>query len=627
MRKILLLFVSFALAFSASAQKDVITKKALKMKAYKTHEKSRLDDAVYYLDNEVPAGEMVGLSNYDLQTNSSVAKRIINHGDGTVSLDFIQYQGVTMPAAPDRGTGYNFYDGSSWQYTSVSGNERVDPAQRTGWPTLVVTGDGKELVLSHIRTGNGLYGASQTIGATGSNWTIQNADAAEEIAWPRSAASGDNVYAIGVVDRDASLNGGYLPIFMRSTDNGATWGGLETLPGAGTEFYYGLGGDSYAIDASGDNVAIAYFASFGDIAVWKSIDNGENWTKTIIMDVPSEVDGYDPYSATAVLDVDNDGVMDSLFTSDNCGDVIIDNDGKVHVVFGIMKHLDAAGAPAPGYGATSYFPGYDGLIYWNEDMGAATHPGGVYSDSYVVGELPAAADVVIADSPDLNGDGELTYAEVGAQEFAFGTYGTGMTSFPSLGINEDNEIFLVYSTVMETAAFWKQNANPNSQSYRHSWITKRATDGTWGPHGCITKSDGSLAENVFTVLARKVDGETCYVFTQWDDEPGCSLKDVGDPITDNYMVYKSFTYTQAITAVSVENINNNISIKVFPNPTSDFLRISAKDVSKVELYNILGSKVISTNTTTVNLKELTNGVYILKVYTPAGIVTKKIQKM
>ena len=66
---------------------------------------------------------------------------------------------------------------------------------------------------------------------------------------------------------------------------------------------------------------------------------------------------------------------------------------------------------------------------------------------------------------------------------------------------------------------------------------------------------------------------------------------------------------------------------VYPNPSSDFIAIRTNEmIQKVLLYNALGQLVIdkSTDTKHLNTKELTTGLYLMKIYADNKVVTKKI---
>lgn len=77
--------------------------------------------------------------------------------------------------------------------------------------------------------------------------------------------------------------------------------------------------------------------------------------------------------------------------------------------------------------------------------------------------------------------------------------------------------------------------------------------------------------------------------------------------------------------LSTESFGNG-SFKVFPNPASNVVNISSKiAIDKMELYNVLGKKVMqSTNTKVLNVESLNAGIYVLKIFNNNKSSTKKI---
>ena len=58
------------------------------------------------------------------------------------------------------------------------------------------------------------------------------------------------------------------------------------------------------------------------------------------------------------------------------------------------------------------------------------------------------------------------------------------------------------------------------------------------------------------------------------------------------------------------------SIKLYPNPVRNTLNIQLEErLEKVEVYSILGRKVLENTTSNVNVSNLSSGMYLLKVYT------------
>ncbi len=639
MKRIFLFTLVSIFTLSVFAQKDIVQKVANTSEKVHVKKVPKTDVAYRTLVNTKGTppqqGMPVGMTNYDLQSNSSTASRVINHEDGTISFTWTQYQGSVMPGAPERGAGYNFCNDftnheleASYDFTSSDGNETVDGSQRTGWPELVMTGNGEEYIVNHTNGAGGLFGWKQSVGSAGSDWTQQNVGAEQPLLWPRAASSGDHIYVIAVVDYDITYEGqSPAPVFVKSDDNGATWNGLVTLPGATSAEYSGWSGDSYSIDAKDNYVVIACFPGFGDVAIWKSDDYGETFIKTKVSDMPDELDGYDG-DGTTYLDIDDDGVTDTIRASDNSGDVIIDNNNMVHVVFGSMRWMNSAEK-------ASYFIYTDDILYWNENMGAPEdHLGAadMTEASNVVRKLSPEVDT-IAWAPDNNGDNTIwQFAEVATEETGFGLYGCGITTMPSLAIDADNNIYCAYSTIMEATdefTYYYTDANPNAQSYRHVWVrTLHDATGEWGDFVDVTSIDGTQAENSYPMLARTVDTHL-HLMVQWDGEPGTSLGSDKDDPTDNFLIYKPIDKEFLLNPVTgiAENASN-LNVTIFPNPVSSILTINNVKDSEISIYNILGSEIMTVNSInnikTIDMSNLSEGTYFVKISNERGVVTEKV---
>ena len=67
-----------------------------------------------------------------------------------------------------------------------------------------------------------------------------------------------------------------------------------------------------------------------------------------------------------------------------------------------------------------------------------------------------------------------------------------------------------------------------------------------------------------------------------------------------------------------ETIDNkvpeNTEITIYPNPAQEMIRFSLPEIDKVEIYNAIGVKVISSAEAVINISHLNKGIYIAKVY-------------
>ena len=92
-------------------------------------------------------------------------------------------------------------------------------------------------------------------------------------------------------------------------------------------------------------------------------------------------------------------------------------------------------------------------------------------------------------------------------------------------------------------------------------------------------------------------------------------------------VTKYFTYTVGEDCdLGIDDNEFNNSITMYPNPATSILNIDSKltTVSKVELYSVLGSKVLETNESKINIENLSSGIYLVKIYAGTKSVTKKL---
>ena len=81
------------------------------------------------------------------------------------------------------------------------------------------------------------------------------------------------------------------------------------------------------------------------------------------------------------------------------------------------------------------------------------------------------------------------------------------------------------------------------------------------------------------------------------------------------------------TVLSSQNFNqNNLEVTLYPNPVHDILNIeTALEVKSIEIYNIQGQKVLSSNQKQINVSDLAAGMYMVRIQdVDNNIATKKI---
>jgi len=83
--------------------------------------------------------------------------------------------------------------------------------------------------------------------------------------------------------------------------------------------------------------------------------------------------------------------------------------------------------------------------------------------------------------------------------------------------------------------------------------------------------------------------------------------------------------TDELDAMDADRYLDNIA--VYPNPTTGNLYIDAMDVQKVECFNQMGQLVgVYDNANELNISDLSNGVYMLRITVPQGVTMRKVVK-
>jgi hypothetical protein len=114
----------------------------------------------------------------------------------------------------------------------------------------------------------------------------------------------------------------------------------------------------------------------------------------------------------------------------------------------------------------------------------------------------------------------------------------------------------------------------------------------------------------------------------------------GTGMSTDYLDY-SVNYIDNIhldyTAVSKQDVNDENmidanadmeNIVVYPNPTTGVLYIDAVGIQKVECYNQMGQlvRVYDNVLNSIDLNDLSQGIYTLRITVPQGVAVRKVVK-
>ncbi len=545
--------------------------------------------------------QVIGITQYDLQSNAAIDDRMAGNGSAvsaawTMSLDVTPFE--------DRGTGYNFYDGSEWGEQPYERIENV----RIGWPSINHLGDGREVVISHAGIDTPLHMVRRDAG-TGTwedsdlpNYAILDDGNAVGNLWPRAAVGGINDEIIHVICISTPVaNGGFeyqgqdgALLYYRSMDSGDTWE-MTTFPELDSSNFVNISADAYSIHADGGMVAFAVFNDLSDSFMMISDDAGDNWEYQVLADFPVDLYTIDTGLPDSLgFDFDGDGIAAEYLNSDGAGDVHIDANGTVHCVYGGMYYADADTVD----GNFSYFPGTNGLEYWRDDFGP---------DS----------SVTIAYAYDMDESGTLDL------EDEIAAYFVNLAGIPSMASDENGNLYVSYSAVME-------NFSTGLQNYRHVYVVNSQDGGdNWNTDdACDVTPDVAFDgyESVFASMSPRLSDDIELIY-QRDFEPGLHVRGDEDPVDINDIVHLRIpiadlgecTDLDFEDVVDVTEAFEPGDVQLFPNPASTQVElvIDRPGSHSIRVVDLNGREHMAWNTTAmlerVSLQALASGLYLVEV--------------
>ncbi len=119
-----------------------------------------------------------------------------------------------------------------------------------------------------------------------------------------------------------------------------------------------------------------------------------------------------------------------------------------------------------------------------------------------------------------------------------------------------------------------------------------------------------------SVVIDGLDPETTYTFTVTATDAS------GNAAANNPIVIEATT----LTDMGVDGSEFNASVKMYPNPATSVINIESQlfEVSNVEIYSVLGSKIMETKESVINIGGLSKGMYLVRIQAGDKVATKKL---
>lgn len=601
MKKTLLSLFIFLLAIGMYGQKNVVQKQKHVLTP---------NDGIY----EAVVGEKstsllntaIGTTWYDLQSYNNLGQRIYEYPDGTIGAI---WQSAGQDLTPDRGTGYNYYDGGSWGDATL----HIGEDARTGWPTYAPWGPTGEIVMHYWYPG-GQIGPmkfyTREVKGEG-DWMMTELLGPDDLSlvWGSMITSGDNnefIHVLAYTYDAPYLGQENAVLYYRSSDGAQTWDiQHELIDGMGIDDYPNGQNLTYSwAQAQGENLAFVYGPTEYDGKIFKSDDNGDSWDDILFYESP-----YPEGSPT---------VETPLF---GCGDgtnaIVLDSEGNAHVVFAKMLYAHN------GSGGLTFVPSTEGVVYWTEGMDVMDS---TFISSYTNEFIEEAGQLVGYMLPDPV-TGTYDILDVASQF----NYNCSFTSFPQMGIDANDNMFITYQAL--APGFDNQN-----QNYRHIHLVSSGYGGEWNePVDLNTDILFSISECVYPAIS-PVIGNKIHIIFQEDYDPGIFEWLANHESFENTMKYMEFDKDFFVGVESHETLSQELAVSsCYPNPavgtTQLNIRLENNSATSVLISNMVGQTINAldlgvlsqgNNPVHIQLDNLSSGVYYLTVVTENQKNTQKL---
>jgi hypothetical protein len=560
---------------------------------------------------------------YDWQSNAGPRTWTIQWPDNKINF---AYTMATDDAFSDRGTGIGTYDYNTDEWTPLWG--RIE-SERTGFGSIARYKENGIVIAAHTSTECCVYILEDRNGLADAQGTLPRAltlSADNDPAWPAVMTSGANRDIIHVLATGSGDNNVY---YYRSSD-GMTWDKENVvLPYFTSEYGSDWGSNiAYWMETTEDN-CLAYVVNnaWSDCMVCYSYDDGETWERKVFWHHPGINVTYDDSKLAFCY---------PRWTSCHWG-----LNGELCMAY---EFNGSTGEPGSG----SYYPGVGGVAFWSETLPYHGESQPLYGVDPTNPMPPMPGQPFIMDSAYLNSDilsslwiySETTHemwpeyfgyvtpldgqgnpedpytaTEFNIEDFQLhGKYNCGISAMPALCLLPGCD---GWDMVAVWSAMDENNQDGHGNHYFKLFASYSGDAGhTWSPQVQLTKGfDFQQSECVYTQAA--VVGTTLVVASQQDFETGTFVQSDDDDSSDNCYFGLTFELNDLFpeAGVGVAEVSHNTHMTVYPNPAVDQLNVTLSQNADIEIYNVMGQKVMTfeghAGANTISLNGLTSGVYVI----------------
>ena len=357
------------------------------------------------------------------------------------------------------------------------------------------------------------------------------------------------------------------------------------------------------------------------------------------------------YSPVFTLSSANNGGNVCFYTAaynlDETGQVA--NSAAFFILYAIIDGETIVNMGSDSVNSTRYYMKYESFPLSTLELDANNHtvqfvihhfgqdyaPGALEIDDFVVRKRADAFIIQFLPDPNENATGSMNYMVTGeggtltapqcgysVQGKHFAYWYTQDSHGNEFGI-EANEPVSEIDEDMYWYAVFEDGESGGGDPQTDVWTVTFNSNGGQGTMDPIS-FDKNSSDNWFNPSSVTCTfTRTGYHFVGWSTSPTGAVEYAEINVNRDMTFYA--IWEQDSDPLAINDINA-ANISIYPNPAQGMVRVNGVTINSLDLLDLTGRVVLSSETNTIDLSSLINGVYMLRINANEGTAVRKIVK-